>query len=425
MLIVLTAINVCNAMDRTLISVLLPNIKNELHISDSQIGFLTGAAFALFYASLGLPLGWLAERVNRTRLISVALVTWSAMTAASGFATSFLALMALRVGVAVGEAGGSPPSYGMIADSFARTNRTFAMAVFTSAGAIGGFLALFVGGWIDQFWGWRVAFFAAGAFGLALLPFILLTVRDPQRGHSDGNTGVQVQVTVRNAAARLSSSRAFKHLVIGGTLSAFVVYSLAIWLPSFLSRSFALKSGEIGTWLGLITLFTGLMGTFSGGELARRMGARNLAWWGWTPVIGFSIAGPATVLAIMSYDLYVCLAALALSHFGVCFYMGPLFASVGTIVPPGMRSIASSALLFVQMILGLGLGPLLTGMVSDAATKSFGVEALRYALLLPTAAMVWAAFHYWMAARTIGEESASAIGDAPYAPNVIQKEQPA
>ena len=409
MLIMLTAVNVCNALDRALVSVLLPAIQREFSVSDSQIGLLTGPAFALFYATFGLPLGFLAERVVRTRLIATAVIIWSAMTAASGFVASFAGLTALRVGVAIGEAGGSPPSYGMISDAFPPANRTSAMAVFTSAGAIGSFLALFGGGWINEFYGWRSTFIAAGAIGLMLCPLVLFTVQDPQRGISDAHLQAPAPISLPDALKHLSTSGTFKHLVLGGTLSAFVAYSFAIWLPSFLSRSFELNSGEIGSLLGSISLVAGLSGTLAGGEIARRRGARDLAWWLLTPVLGFLIAAPATLVAIASHNLYVCLAALAISQFGMFFYMGPLWASVGMIAAPGMRSIASSALLFVQMILGLGLGPLLTGMVSDAATKSLGLEGLRYALLLPTAAMLWAAFHYFKAARLIANEVSFAV----------------
>ena len=409
MLAVLTAVNVCNALDRALVSVLLPAIQREFDLSDSQLGLLTGPSFALFYATFGLALGWLAERVVRTRLIAIAVLVWSLMTAAAGLAQSFVVLMALRVGVAVGEAGGSPPSYGMISDAFAPANRTSAMAVFTSAGALGGFLALFVGGWINEFYGWRTTFVAAGVIGAVLCPLVLFAIQDPPRGHSDPHLPVLSSPSLGNALKCLAKSVTFRHLVLGGTLAAFVAYSFAIWLPSFLSRSFDMTSGEIGTLLGSINLVAGLGGTFAGGELARRRGAQNLSWWLWTPTLGFLLAAPATVVAILSQNLPICLAALAVSQFGLFFYMGPLWASVGMIAPPGMRSIASSALLFVQMILGLGLGPLLTGIVSDAATRSLGTEGLRFALLLPTAAMIWAALHFSLAARAIRTEVSSVV----------------
>lgn len=411
MLAVLTVINICNALDRTLISILLPDVKAELALTDWELGMVTGPAFAIFYSLMGLQLGWLAERVNRTRMIAIALTTWSAMTALTGAARSFLHLMILRVAVAIGEAGGSPPSYAMITDAFPLKSRSTAMAVFTSAGALGGFFGLLLGGWINEFWGWRITFYAAGAGGMVLVPLILFTVKDPGRGQADGLAKPASPIPMLEAMPYLFRARTFRHLVLAGAMSAFASYAFAIWQPSFMHRSYGMSSGEIGTVLAIVNLVGGLTGTMVGGELARRLGERDLRWWLWIPAIGFLGSVPLNLWVILTHNLDLTIALLVLAHLGVGTYTGTLWASANSIAPSGMRSITSSSLLFVQITLGLGLGPLLTGWASDWMTGRFGDEGLRYAMIVPILATVVGGTHYLLASRTLRSDAQAAIDE--------------
>lgn len=412
MLAVLTAINVCNVIDRTLISILLPSIKADLHLTDVQIGLVAGPAFAIFYATMALPMGWMAERTVRKRLIGGALLFWSTMTGLSGLAMSFVQLMLLRVAVAVGEAGGTPPSYSMISDAFPVRSRALAMAVFTSAGGLGGFFGLTLGGWSNQLWGWRVSFAAAAIIGLFLVPIILFTVKEPGRGQSDELSIVFKPVSIDQALLNLLANRTFPQLTIAAALSAFSTYSLLIWQPSFISRSYGLSSGEIGTVLGIVSLVGSLSGSLLGGEFARRRGERDLRWWLWTPAIGFLLAAPVLLVGLFVHNLYVTLGCFLIGAFLMSSFTGPLFATVNTIVPAGMRAMSSSTLLFFQIILGLGLGPFITGWVSDVVTERMGTEGLRYALIVPAVALVWAAVHYLLAARTLRHDAAAALTSA-------------
>lgn len=409
MLIVLTAINVCNVVDRTLISILLPSIKKDLVLTDLQIGLIAGPAFAVFYAFMALPMGWLAERTVRKRLIGGALLLWSAMTGLSGLARNFGQLMMVRVAVAIGEAGGSPPSYSMISDAFPVRNRALAMAVFTSAGGLGGFLGLTFGGWSNQYWGWRASFGVAAVVGLLLTPLVIFSVREPTRGLSDESSDRFAAVSAREALQKLCANRTFPQLTAAAALSAFASYSLAIWQPSFISRSYHLTSGQVGTVLGLVSLVGGLMGSLTGGEFARRAGLNDLRWWLWTPAIGFMVAAPMLLVGLFVHNLYVTLGCFLVGAFLMFSFTGPLFAAVNTIVPAGMRGMSSSTLLFCQIILGLGLGPLITGWVSDLATRSLGAEGLRYALIVPVLALLWGAIHYLLASRTLREDARLAL----------------
>ena len=412
LLLILSAINVFNTLDRHLIAILLPSIKDDLQISDSQIGLMTGPAFAVFYAVLALPLGILAERVNRSSMVAVAISVWSFMTVVSGLATSFLHLVVARVGVAMGEAGGSPPSYGMISDAFAQKWRPTAMAVFTAAASLGGALALFGGGWMSETWGWRSAFLVAGASSFAFAPIIFFFVKDPQRGFSDHATQTNA-IPVREAFRLLRANRTFRQLAIAGTLSAFCVYALTIWLPSFLARSYGLGPAAAGGYLGAITLVGALGGTFAGGELARLAGTRSVVWWSVVPALGFLVGAPILLLGIFADNLPTTLTCLMVGTFLVHLFPGPLFAIVTSIVPAGMRSVASSTLLFSQIAFGLGLGPLLTGSISDLSAEKFGAEGLRYALVAPLVIGAWSGLHYLLSGRTLRDDTAAALNHSP------------
>ena len=412
MLAVLTVINICNVIDRTLIGILVPDIKAELQLSDFQIGLLTGPAFAIFYAIMGLPLGWLSERVSRTRLIAVALLVWSAMTGLSGLATSFGYLLLFRILVAFGEAGGSPPSYAMISDAYAPRYRTIAMGVFTGAAGVGGFVGLFGGGWINEFWGWRATYIIAGLFGLLFVPLILFTVRDPVSGAAD-NALRPAPLPMREILGRLAANKTFPNLAAAATLSAFAAFTFLIWLPSFLHRSYGLGSGDVGTILGTVKVVGGLAGTMGGAEIARRLGSRDLRWWLWVPAIGFLTGAPAAMAGLFATELWLSTAFIFITFMTMSTFTGVLFAALGTITSPGMRGVASSSLLFIQMTLGLGLGPVLTGFVSDYLTTRYGQEGLRYALFVPAIALIWGSAHYFLAARTIRLDASRALGDLP------------
>jgi len=299
----------------------------------------------------------------------------------------------------------------MVSDAFPIRTRAMAMGVFTSAGALGGVVGLLGGRWLNQYWGWRTTFVAAGALGLLIRP-LLLSIREPIRGGSDGALASPPPLPARQVIGRLRGNKTFPNLAMASMLTAFAGYSFSIWLPSFISRSYGLPSSQIGAYLGVINLVGGVGGTLGGAAVARWLGTRDLRWWMWTPAIGFIFAVPMSLIAIMSHHLAVTLACLFLTLGALLACSGPIFATLSTVTSPGMRTLAASSLLFFQITLGLGLGPLLTGWISDQLTRTLGQEGLRYALLTPVAAIAWGAIHYLLAARTIRRDAALAYEGA-------------
>ncbi|MEL7029676.1 MAG: MFS transporter, partial [Pseudomonadota bacterium] len=282
MLIILMVSYAINIVDRQILAILIVPIKAELGLSDTSIGFLTGFAFAIFYATAGLPIALLADRYNRTKLIAVALTLWSGMTALSGFAQNFWHLALARIGVGVGEAGGSPPAHSIIADLYKPERRSTALAIYGLGIPIGTLIGLGLGGWISQQYGWRIAFFAAGAPGLILAGVIALTFREPPRppvpSAGKASTAPGLAATIQHMA----NTPVIVHIAIGGSLITAFGAALVAWTPTYLARTHGMELGEIGLYLGLIAGLPGAAGMYLGGALADRLGAKRAGWYLWT-----------------------------------------------------------------------------------------------------------------------------------------------
>jgi MFS family permease len=406
----LAAVNLCNFMDRKLISVLLPAIKHDLKLTDSEIGLMTGLAFAVIYASLGVPLSWISERIDRRRMIAAVLTVWCAMTALSGAAGSFFHLMLCRMGVAVGEAGASPPAYAMISDAYPTEQRAFAISIYTAGGAVGGFFGALLGGWIAQIIGWRAAFAIVGLIGVVLVPVLLFAIKDPPRGGSDNLLSHQA-VPMMAATRRIWRVKSFRQNVIAGSLYALVTYSLTTWLPSVLVRSYGVSIGEAGTILGLMTLVGGAGGALLGGQLTGWLGRKDLRWWPRICGMCFLIGAPLIVMAFMIPNIWATVTGVSLAYALTSVASGTSFASLNTTVPPRVRATASASALLVITGIGLGLGPLLTGVASDYFNAAFKQDGLRMALVVPAVASLWASLHYFLMVRTIRGDAAAAIAD--------------
>ena len=405
---VLVVVYSFNFIDRQILSILLEPIKAELGLSDAQLGLLTGFAFAAFYATLGIPIARHADRSNRRNLIALALTVWSAMTALSGLAQNFWHLLIARIGVGVGEAGCSPPAHAIIADYYPVERRATALGIYALGipfGILFGFLA---GGWINEFFGWRAAFFVVGIPGLLLAVLVRLTVREPPRGLAEGRSGAAEQPTMLETARFLWSRSSFRHLALGGALTAFVGYAFTSWMPSFLVRSHGMTTGEIGTWLGLILGIPGGIGIVLGGYLADRLGGRDARWYMWIVAVALTVTVPFSAAVFLADT-----PAIALALFGVPvllgnFYQATTFSQAQGLVGLRMRAVAAAILLFILNIIGLGLGPYLVGVLSDAMSDRFGIESLRYALLAASFVNLWAAAHYYVAGRHLKGDLAAA-----------------
>jgi MFS family permease len=402
---VLFVVYVFNFIDRQILSILLPSIKADLQVSDTALGFLTGFAFAAFYTVAGIPIARLADAGTRRTVIAVGLAVWSVMTAAQGLARVFWHLAIARVGVGVGEAACSPPAHSLISDYFPPERRATALSIYASGIHFGILFGLVAGGWIDEFFGWRVAFFVVGLPGIALAVLVRLTVREPERGQSEVRP-LEVDVpTTGEVLDFLWKLPAFRHLAIGSAFMAFAGYGLATWTPTFLVRVHGMGTGEIGTWLGTITGLFGASGAFLGGWLTDRMGGRDARWYLWVPAIG-AVAGLPFVMALLFWaDPHQALLLSIPSTLAGAMWLGPIFSMTQTLAKVRMRSVASAILLFIINIIGLGLGPQAVGVLNDLLAPRFGEEAVRWSLAGVAIVMsVWGAVHYLLGARTLARD---------------------
>lgn len=404
-LAVLVLVYVVNFIDRQVFSILIEPIKADIHLSDTQLGFLGGVAFAFFYTFAGIPIARWADRGNRITIVTLALVIWSGMTALTGLARGFATLMMARIGVGIGEAGCSPPIHSLISDYFPPERRATALSIYALGIPIGAAIGTLAGGWIGQYYGWRVAFLVVGLPGLAIALLVKLTLREVPRGHSEGlNAAAQQTESVGGVIRFMWRLKSFRHLALAGSLHAFVGYGVGLFLPSFFMRIHGFGLAETATYLFLIGL-TGMIGTFLGGFLGDRLGVRDKRWYAWVPGIATIAAVPFAAAFYLWEDPIV---ALLLAIPGAILgpmYLGPTFGMTQTLVKPHMRAMASAILLFILNLIGLGLGPLFAGFLSDQLRPGFGVESIRYALLIvAVGGNVWAALHYYLASRTLRED---------------------
>jgi len=393
-----------NFIDRQILSILLEPIKLDLELSDTQLGFLTGFAFALFYATLGIPIARWADAHNRRNLIALSLTIWSGMTALSGLAQNFGQLLLARIGVGVGEAGCSPPSHAMLSDYYPPNRRATALGIYSLGIPVGILFGFLAGGWINEFFGWRVAFFVVGIPGLVLALVVRFTVREPIRGMSEGRSAAADQPGVAETFRFLWQKRSFRHLAFGGALTAFVGYGVVSWLPSFMIRSHGMQTGEIGTYLGLILGIPGGIGIALGGYLADRFGGRDARWYLWIPAIALLASVPFSLGVYLSPGPYAALAFLILPVALGNFYQATTFSQTQGLVSLRMRSVAAAVLLFILNIIGLGFGPQAVGLLSDALASEFGQESLRYSLLICGLVNIWAALHFYLGGKYLADD---------------------
>ena len=414
-LALLLVIYILNFIDRQILSILLEEIKKDIELSDTQLGVLGGIAFAVFYATMGIPIARWADRGSRRSIIALAVAVWSAMTAVTGLARSFGMLLIARIGVGVGEAGCSPPAHSLISDYFPAERRGTALSIYSLGIPIGAALGTLIGGWVGDAFGWRMAFFVVGAPGLLLAVIARATLREPPRGLADGeSTGApdasatsdapEASENWREVLAFMIRLRAFRHLSMAGALHAFVGYGAGLFNPAFFIRFHGLGLKEVSTWFFFIGL-TGAIGTFLGGFLGDRFGKKDPRWYMWIP-------GAATLGGI---PLYACLylwpdgeQALLFAFPAVIFgamYLGPTFAMTQAIVKIRMRAMASAILLFILNMIGLGLGPWFVGFLSDLLAPEYGKASLGTSLLwVVVLGNAWSTVHYALAARTLRDD---------------------
>jgi predicted MFS family arabinose efflux permease len=409
----LTLVYTFNFVDRQVLVILQEQIRDELSLMDWQLGLLSGLAFAVFYSVLGLPIAHLSENVGRKRVIAVALAFWSAMTALSGTAQSYAQLLLMRIGVGVGEAGGSPPSHSIISDIFPQRRRALALSIFSMGVYFGYLVAYSIGGWVAEDLGWRMTFVVVGLPGILLALIVAATVKEPPRGFAErleagtGDRPLAVEHAQRpgfGETLRLLWSRpSFRHLSLACSLHSMVGYGVGNFVPSFVMRAHGMPVGELGWRLALITGLGGAAGVALGGWLADRLARGNPNWYVWISALSLAVTLPLTLLAFLAptigsmfpaYIPYVLMAAM---------WLGPSIAVTHSLVGLRQRAVASAALFFILNLIGLGLGPLTVGTLSDLLRPHHGdADGLRYAIVIVAlAANIWAIAHYLLAARTL------------------------
>jgi len=398
-LALLTLVYALNFLDRTIFNVLIEPIKKEFQLTDTMLGLLAGFGFVLMYSALGMPIARLADRRSRRNIVTAGLAFWSAMTALCGMAQNVVMLTVARIGVGIGESAGTPASQSIIADLFSKDERPRALGIFAIGTYLGVFLGYFFGGWVNQYYGWRVAFIAAGIPGLVIALLLRFTVTEPVR-RSESEEKITNEA-IGTTFTFLFSQRSFVLVLIGFCLAGFTNYATSVWIPPFMARVHHLTSAEIGTYAGTFKGLFGIAGALAGGFVVARISREDDRWKVWAPAIMSGLAGPAFVLCMLTPSFTVMVWTLGLFSVLVGFHLGPIFAVAQTIAKTSMRALAAATVLLTGTCFGQGVGPLAVGYLNDVLKTAYGAEAVRYSLMLAALATVLAALFFILAAQTI------------------------
>jgi predicted MFS family arabinose efflux permease len=394
-LLILSLINCFAYMDRIGLSILMELIKQDLHLTDAQLGLVSGFAFALFNVVLGIPLAWVADRYSRVKLISICLGLWSAMTALSGMAQSYGQLFLARVGVGVGEAGCHPPAHSLISDFFPREKRALGIGLFNAGAAMGvaGGMALI--GYLGETHGWRAAMQIVGISGIPLALLTFFALKEPARPVLRKDQAESPLATIRALLRR----PAFVHLVIAVSIALVGTQGFAIWAPAFLMRSFGMGMSEVGAWIGGITASAAVVGTILGGLMIARLFPRDARWELWLPAVTVVICIPLFFMMVLSPKAWLVLLLKAFNTFFGAIGSSVAMAAVQSFAEPHRRATAVAIALLLTSLLGTGVGPYLIGLASTMLEPRFGAESLRYALMVTPTLLIWSAVHYVLALR--------------------------
>ncbi|MDB5367570.1 MAG: major facilitator superfamily 1 [Rhodospirillales bacterium] len=393
---VLTVVMAISYADRFALAILLIPIKEELHLSDTEIGLLTGLAFSLFYAMCSLPIARLADRGSRKAILIVALAAWSVMTGMTGAVTNVWHLFVARFGVGAGEAGSVPASYSIIGDLFPPDRRTTALAIFTAGGPLGMLIAFAVGGWLGQVVGWRMAFFVLAVPGIVVAILIATTIKEPARAVAADRSVEPVSLVLRRTIA----NRRLFHYLLGYSVSVLLLYGQLQWLPAFFHRSFGVEGAALGVSIAMTRGVGTIVGLVLGGWLADRFGKRDPRW----PdrmIFGANLAGLLpSIGVVIAGQLDLAYALSVAAGFFTALAIGPLTAAIQAEAAPRERATIGGVMLVMSSVIGIGAGPLLVGGCSDLLAASAGADSLRYAMLIVIAlGGPWMLAHFAVAAR--------------------------
>jgi len=431
---VLVVLYTSNFIDRTILGTLGQPIKEDLRLSDAQLGVLGGLAFAILYSTLGLPIARLAERTKRVTVIAGALAVWSGMTALCAVAGNFWQLMAARIGVGIGEAGCIPPANSLLADYFPPEKRATAAGIFSLGIPLGALAGALIGGAAAQAWGWRAAFLLVGLPGLALALLVKATIREPVRGQFDP-PGEETAPAFSEVVRTLVRKKSFVHLAAGSAIASIAGYGISTFAVPFLMRGYSLSLLQASLVFGLIGAAAAAVGVGAGGFIADRAGRKDRRLYLAIPAVGFFLAAPLYMAAFLQQSLAALGALIVAPAILQYLYMGPVFATTANLVGPRSRATAAAILTMVINLIGLGLGPTLIGWASDlfaahayaglspyaaacpgglppAGAVGFAADGCRQAsflglqraLVASAAVYLWAGVHLMLGARTLRED---------------------
>ncbi len=403
-LVVLTLVYVLNYLDRQILGILSGPIKAEFHLNNTEVGLLNGTAFGIIYAVLGVPIALLAERINRRNVVAASLAMFSVMTILCGYAANFWQLFLARFGTGIGEAGTSPSISAILADIYPREKRAAALSFYFAGLNVGLLIGFFGGGLIAEHYGWRHAFLAAGIPGLALVLVLLFTVKEPPRGQVDRVEDRGDTPGLGEVVRFLVKQRSFGWYAFGTSMSSFGGYAGLAFIPIFLMTTHHMKLRSVALALSVFTGVFGAIGTYVAGAIADRLGARDIRWNMYVPIVATFITVPFVPVLYLSSNTAIALAALAVPAFTGAAFVGPAAAVTQAIVPVRMRVRAGAILLFILNIIGLGTAAPIVGGLSDLLEPVLGADALRWSLMISIVTGLAGAFCYWRASLTLTED---------------------
>ena len=402
MLGLLTVVAAFNYLDRFVLSLLLEPIKQEFQLSDSQLGLLTGFSFASFYALAGIPIARWADRGNRNSIVAVTTALWSAMVALCGLVGNYGQLLLVRVGVAVGEAGCFPPAQSLIADYFDRVERPRVMAIYWMCYPIAVIIGYLGGGWLAESVGWRMTFMVMGVPGILLAVLVKLTLREP-RLKQKLILAIE-QPSFKDVLNTLWQQHSFRYIVTAFFMAYFFFAGITLWVPTFFMRSHGMETGELGTWFAFSWGVGGILGTYLGGFMATRYAAHKEALQMRSIALVLVLWGLLYAMVFLSSNEYSALAFMTAAGIVGVLPTGPVFSAIQSLVNDRMRSVAIALTFLLANLVGLGLGPLAVGVLSELLAPKFGQESLRYASVFFIPGVLFVSYYYWKAADTIEDD---------------------
>ncbi|MDX1733200.1 MAG: MFS transporter [Halioglobus sp.] len=400
-LAMLTVVYAFNFIDRQILVILQEMIKEDMGLSDAQLGLLSGFSFALIYVTAGIPIAYWADRASRKNIISISLAVWSGMTALSGMAQNYTHLLLARIGVGLGEAGGSPPAHSMISDYFPPEKRATAMSVYSSGLYLGILLGYVIGGMVADVVGWRVTFFLLGVPGVLFALVLALVVKEPPRGRWEDAQVNAYKPTLAETLKVLASYRSFVLLALGTAILNFGGYGTGNFSASLYLRIHGLSLTEVGLLLAVAGGLSGMIGTFLGGYIGDRLALRDKRWYLWVPMWGALLSTPASLLYYLADNTALAITGQFFATVLYSTFLGPCLAISHTLVHPAMRAFTSAVLFFTLNLIGLGLGPLTTGIISDMLAADYGVNSLRYAMVIVSLIGTISAVFFYAAGRYV------------------------